>query len=308
MRPKTLPQLKIPIAEGVSLAQYTTIKIGGPARFLAQPSMSEMGPLLQWACSEGIQAYVIGRGSNIVVDSDGLDGLVILTRDSIREIRREADRIVAGAGVSLPRLSKFAAAQGLTGYEFLIGIPGTVGGGVVMNAGLTVFRPREISDILQSVKYLDEGFNIVEADTADLGLAYRSSSFQGTGRIVLEASFKLTESGNPAEIHAKSLEHLKNRKGKQPLDMPTAGSTFKQPIDGKPAGWYIEQAGLKGTRVGYLRVSTKHANWLVNEGGATSDDARALINIIKDAVLSKFGVLLELELQFLSKGCGRRGQ
>jgi len=207
--------------------------------------------------------------------------------------------LMAEAGVSLPRLSKAAANQGVGGYEFLIGIPGTVGGALAMNAGLTVFRPKEVRDIVDEVEIIDRGGNVHRVSYESLHPGYRCSDLLHQDHLVCRAWFRLTAPADPEEIHQRTLQHLADRKRKQPLDRPTAGSTFKQPPGGKPAGWYIEQAGLRGLQVGGVRVSPKHANWIENLGPGTARDVMEIIHRIKETVQEKFSVSLEEEIRYL---------
>ncbi|MEO0868996.1 MAG: UDP-N-acetylmuramate dehydrogenase [Cyanobacteria bacterium J06642_11] len=244
--------------------------------------------------------YFLGRGSNVLVDDAGLSGLVILTRNSMTELRREGNQIISGSGVFLPHLSKFAAREGFSGFEFLIGIPGTVGGAVVMNAGLTVFRPREMVSIVENFDIVNPDGSIETLTMDDVRAGYRNTNLLDGRRFVLQVRFQLEHEGDPEEIRCNTLEHLAERKRKQPLDKPTAGSTFKSPPGGKGAGWYIEQAGLKTFQVGGARVSPVHANWIENLGGATAADVRQLMAHIQSGVKTRMGIDLEPEVRFLS--------
>lgn len=295
----TIPKLGNPIRQNTVLAPLTSWKIGGPARYLAEPTEDEAPHLVSWAAGNDVPVYFLGRGSNVLIPDAGLPGLVILTRNSMCGLERAHDRISAGAGVSLPRLSSFAANEGFTGFEFLIGIPGTVGGAIVLNAGLTVFRPREMTSIVESFDLLDAAGAVSTHTMHDIHAGYRHTDlFQGD-RMVLRARFKLEEAGDPAIIHQNTLDHLRERKSKQPLDKPTAGSTFCSPPGTKGAGWYIEQAGLKGFRIGGAVVSQKHANWIENIGGATALDIRSLIDHIQSKVYTRLGIHLEPEVRFM---------
>lgn len=298
-----LPIEEIPLKRGLRqntcLATYTTWKVGGAARWLAEPEQEEIVPLLKAASKCNLSVYFLGRGSNVLIDSSGLPGLVILTRNSLTSIARDKDRIIADAGVSLPRLSKTAAREGFKGYEFLVGIPGTVGGGIVMNAGLSAFRPKEICSVLDTVELVDQQGNIHILTVDEIEPAYRSTKLLDKRHLVLRASFRLEQPGDPNDIHKRTLEHLAERKRKQPLDKATAGSTFKQPQGGQPAGWYIENAGLKDLRIGGARISPIHANWIENDGHATSDDIESLIEEVKNRVYDQFGVTLEEEIRYL---------
>jgi UDP-N-acetylmuramate dehydrogenase len=287
------------IQQDISLASYTSWKIGGTARWLTEPNLDELPEILAWASEREIPIYFLGRGSNVLIDDAGLPGLVILTRNSLTNLRREGDYILAQSGVFLPHLSKFAANEGFSGFEFLIGIPGTVGGAVTMNAGLTVFRPREMTAIVKDFDVLNLDGSIETFTMNDIHAAYRYTDLLDGKRLVLQVRFCLEEEGDPNEIRRNTLDHLSERKRKQPLDKPTAGSTFKSPSGSKGAGWYIEQAGLKGFQIGGARVSPVHANWIENLGNATAADVRQLMAYIQSTVKARMGINLETEVHFL---------
>ncbi|MBD2394960.1 UDP-N-acetylmuramate dehydrogenase [Cyanobacterium aponinum FACHB-4101] len=287
------------VKKNVLLAPYTTWKIGGPALYFAEPIIKELPELIRWATTKNIPIYFLGRGSNVLINDTGLTGLVILTRNSLNELRRESDLIVAGSGVFLPHLSQFAAKQGFSGFEFLIGIPGTVGGAVAMNAGLTVYRPREMTAIVKDFDVLNLDGSIKTLTMEDVKATYRHTDILDRNCLILQARFLLQEPGNPDEIKVNTFAHLAERKRKQPLDKPTAGSTFKSPPGSKGAGWYIEQAGLKGFQIGGARVSPVHANWIENIDRASSNDVWKLITHIQNVVLKEMGINLETEIKYL---------
>lgn len=291
---------KMHIYENVSLAPYTTWKIGGYARWLAEPTLEELPKIIQWANEKEIPTYFLGRGSNVLIDDAGLQGIVIVTRNSLTELKREGDYIVAESGVFLPHVSKLAAKEGFSGFEFLIGIPGTVGGAVAMNAGLTVFRPREMTAVVEDFDVLNLNGSIQTFTMDDLEPRYRYTNLLDGKRLVLQARFRLEHRADPEQIRHNTFEHLAERKRKQPLDKPTTGSTFKSPPGSKGAGWYIEKAGLKGCKIGKARVSPVHANWIENLGEATSADVRELIAHIQNTVKTRLGIYLEPEVRFLS--------
>jgi len=294
------PPETLALAEHVPLAPLTTWRIGGPARWYLEPRREEVRPALEWARDSGVPVVVLGRGSNVLVDSAGLDALVLCTRSALTNLEREGDLLVADAGVPLPKLAKRAADEGYSGFEFLAGIPGTVGGGVVINAGLTAFRPREISQVLEAVEIVDRDLRVRRLAASDIEPAYRQTNLLGADAFVLRAWFRLTDRGDATAIREATQAHLAERRRKQPLDRATAGSTFTQPPGGRAAGWYIERSGLKGLRVGGAEVSAKHANWIENGGGATSDDVKALIGEIQRRVAERFGVSLQREVRYLS--------
>ncbi|WP_225880350.1 UDP-N-acetylmuramate dehydrogenase [Anabaenopsis elenkinii] len=287
------------IQQKVLLAPYTTWKIGGYPQYLAEPNLETAPKLVTWAYEQEIPIYFVGRGSNVLIDDAGLPGLVILTRNSLTELRRDGDKIIAGSGVFLPQLSKFAAREGFSGFEFLIGIPDTVGGAIAMNAGLTVFRPREMTAIVKNFDVLNLDGTIETLTMEDVHAGYRHTDLLNGNRLILQARFCLQEEGDPDEIRRNTFDHLAERKRKQPLDKPTAGSTFKSPPGSKGAGWYIQEAGLKGFQIGAARVSPMHANWIENLGGATAADVRQLITHIQKTVKAELGINLETEVRFL---------
>lgn len=281
------------------LAPLTTWKIGGSARWLVSGTREQIGEAVEVARRRSINVVFLGRGSNVLVADEPINALVVHTAESLVELRDEEGVIIAEAGVSLPRLARHAFKLGYRGYEFLVGIPGTVGGAICMNAGLTVFRKREVADVLLDVEVLKEDGRIEWLTPEQLEMGYRSSKLIDHNWLVLRARFRPGDPGDPDAIHQSALEHLAERKRKQPLHMPTAGSTFKQPKDGKSAAFYIEQCGLKGRRVGGAEISRKHANWIENLGGARAADVKQLISTAQEAVAGKFGVQLEREVRYL---------
>lgn len=277
------------------MAKHTSFRIGGPARRMACPKSREqlvvLAGLLQDA---GIAPLVIGNGTNLLVCDEGLDTVVIDTSRALcaMELTGEGE-ISADAGVSLCQLALFAWKHGLTGLEFAHGIPGTLGGGVVMNAGA---YGGELKDVIASVTALyPDGVRALAADA--LGLSYRHSVFSGGEGVVLGAKLRL-HAGERDEIKAKMDDLMARRKASQPLELPSAGSTFKRP-SGYFAGPLIEGCGLKGTRIGGAEVSGKHAGFIVNTGGATCADVLALIERVQKTVFGAHGVLLEPEVKII---------
>ena len=286
-------------AYNVPLAPYTTWKIGGNAELFWEPEIHRLPEVIRYCYKYNIPVHYLGRGSNVLISDDGLKGLVICTKKALQEIEFKDNCIEAESGVPLPKLARFAAKHGFGGYEFLIGIPGTVGGGIVINAGLTAKKRLEISDLLLEVELLYPDGSLKWKNRDELGLTYRSSNILDQSIFVTKARFKPTWHASEKEIRAKTAEHLADRRRKQPLSKATAGSTFKQPPGGKPAGWYIDKAGLKGFQIGGVKVSEKHANWLINTGSATSEDIMKLMNHIITEVENSFGVILESEVRYL---------
>lgn len=288
-----LPDLKMEC--NIPMARHTSFHIGGPAKRMAFPSNSEQMVLLtSFAKQCGANPLVIGNGTNLLVDDAGLDRLVIDTSSNMNRMEL-TDRctIVADAGVSLRKLAIFAWEHGLTGLEFAHGIPGTLGGAVYMNAGAYGGEMKQV--VAQVTALYPEGIRKLTPEQADFG--YRHSVFSdGTG-VVLSAELQLAE-GNSDDIRAKMDDLMMRRKTSQPLEYPSAGSTFKRP-EGYFAGTLIDQCGLKGTTVGGACVSPKHAGFLINTGGATCSDVLRLIALIQNTVERKTGVRLEPELKYI---------
>lgn len=290
---------KYGVKKNVLLASYTTWKIGGYAKYFWEPIEKCPSEVFYYCKERGISVYFLGRGSNLLINDAGLDGLVICTKRALQELKIDDEGIiVAQAGVPMPKLSNFASKLGYGGYEYLIGIPGSIGAGIAINAGLTAHGRREIGDVLIDVELMDQDGNVWKEKAEDLNLGYRSSNILERGLFVLSARFKATYEASAAEIREKTLEHLKERRRKQPLSKATAGSTFKQPEGGKPAGWYIDKAGLKGYQIGGAKVSEKHANWIENVGNATSADVINLMNYITEEIKKKFDIYLEKEVRY----------
>lgn len=287
-----LPDL--PIVQEEMLAKYTSFRIGGAARRMAFPQNAEqLVLLLSFAIECGARPYVLGNGTNVLFPDEGVDRLVIGTRDMAQLTLLDGGRIRAGAGVPLARLATFACRKGLAGLEFAHGIPGSVGGGVCMNAGA---YGGELAQIIESVSVLfpDEGVRTLSGE--EMAFGYRRSLMTDhPDAVVLHAVFRLTE-GYSAAIREKMDELMARRKASQPLEYPSAGSTFKRP-DGHFAGRLIEEAGCKGLSVGGAQVSEKHAGFVINTGGATCADVLALMKEVQRRVKERSGVTLEPEVR-----------
>lgn len=282
----------------VPLAALTTYKLGGPARWYWEPPDEEaLAGLAGAAARNGIKITVLGRGSNLVVSDAGLDGLAIRLGDGFRDLRVCEEGIIrAGAAASLPQLARYAAERGLGGLEFYVGIPGTVGGAVTMNAG---FFGTETVEVLISAAVLDIGRGRVrERPAADLGLGYRRSSVTA-GEVVLSAEFRVSP-GDPAGSAARMREAVRWRKQRQPGGTLNAGSVFRNP-PGDYAGRIIDQLGLKGMRRGGARVSERHANFFTAERGACAQDVYDLTHAVRERVREETGVVLEPELRFAGR-------
>lgn len=275
------------------MSEYTTFKTGGSAALLAEPQNEKALSILLSKCAEEkIEPYIIGNGSNLLVDDGGIDSVVIKIGDGLSEIRMVNETTVeCGAGLSLSRLCRFALEKGLTGLEFAFGIPGSCGGAVFMNAGA---YGGEMKDVIVSCRHLDRKGVPGELSLEEMNLGYRTSIYRENGFVVTRVRVKL-QKGDKEEIRAKMDDYLGRRKSKQPLELPSAGSTFKRP-QGHFAGALIEQCGLKGKRVGGAQVSEKHAGFIVNNTGATSSDIMALIELVRKKVFDETGILLEPEV------------
>jgi len=303
--------------EHAPLAPYTTWRIGGPARFLVKPNQHTLPAWLAWARSRNLPVWVIGRGSNILVADAGLPGLVLVIRDSLDDLTYHPDRaeFVAGAGVSLPRLAAFAARHAVAGYEFLCGIPGTVGGAAVMNAGFKKNDPRVFAAVCSHVSVCEYDGRVSEIKYEDCDPGHRSTSLQRLNqrpsaagwppRIVISARLRAPSGGDSRAIREETRQLTAQRKATQPLDKATAGSVFRAIADGTPAAVLIDQCGLKGRRCGGAVVSSLHANWIENDGNASACDVLQLICQIQHAVRLRFNVDLVPEIQCLGEfPCG----
>ena len=287
-----LPNVEIRFDEPMS--RHTSFRIGGPAAVMAFPkSAEELSLILKVSALLDIKPAILGAGTNVLAPDDGIDGLVVCLKDCMGGMEQlDETTIRVAAGVTMTRAAMFAANLGLSGMEFAHGIPGTVGGGVYMNAGA---YGGEIKDICVAVDVMDMEGNITRRSGADMKFAYRHSFLEDEGGIVLSAEFKL----NPAsteEVKATMRELQNKRSASQPLDLPSAGSAFKRPVGGFAAA-LIDQAGLKGYTVGGAAISTKHAGFAVNVGGATADDVRNLLSQVSDIVFEKSGIRLEPEVR-----------
>ena len=286
----------IPFRENEPLAAHCTFKIGGPAQLFVMPENEQQLCSAVALCKEqAVRYYLLGNGSNILFADEGFSGVVIDVSALDAEIAVEDTVLTAGAGVRLAALCKAALKHGLSGLEFAYGIPGTVGGGVCMNAGA---YGGEMKQVVERVHFLEADGTPGVMSGEDLAFGYRKSAFMGTKRIITSAELRL-ESGAEAEITAKMEDFMRRRREKQPLELPSAGSVFKRP-EGYFAGTLIEQCGLKGFAVGGACVSEKHAGFIVNKGGATCADVEALIRAIQDTVFQATGVELEPEIRRIS--------
>ena len=289
---EAMPELVIRTEEPMS--KHTTFRIGGAAEVFAAPDARELPQLLAMAKGADVPVTVIGNGSNLLVGDRGIAGLVIEIGERMSEVRIEGTTLVAGAGALLSKAAQTAAAAGLGGLEFAAGIPGSVGGAVVMNAGA---YGGEMKDVLQSVKVLTEEGELLILTTEELELGYRHSCVPERKYIVVEATMELAAKPEE-EIRAYMAELRAKRIEKQPLEYPSAGSTFKRP-EGYFAGKLIMDAGLRGYTVGGAQVSEKHCGFVINKGDATAADVRQLMQDVHDRVKEQFDVELEPEVKMI---------
>ena len=287
----TFPALSL--KENEPMKQHCSFRIGGPADIFAEPAdEAELAAIWKYLRGHGAPVTVIGNGTNLLVHDEGIRGVTLHLGERFASVRREGTALYAQAGVTLARLATAAKEAGLAGLEFAHGIPGSLGGAVMMNAGA---YGGEMKDVVATVRYLDENGDAHE--TAEPDFSYRRSRFTGSGELILGASVRLTPD-DPAAIHGRMMELWAKRSASQPLDRPSAGSTFKRPATGYAAAM-IDAAGLKGVSVGGAQVSEKHAGFVINTGSATFADVTALMALIQDKVQKRFGVLLEPEVRIL---------
>ena len=287
------PELEL--REHETMSRHTTFRIGGPARLMALPwDRKEAAAVVRTAAEAGVRPFFLGNGSNLLVSDQGYEGLIIKSSglDQTREVNR---RLRAESGIPLARLAMAALGCGLTGLEFAHGIPGTLGGAVVMNAGA---YGGEMAQVLTAVTYLDETGTCHTLPAGACGLSYRHSLFCWHPEwLILEAEMALQQ-GEGEQIRGRMEELARKRREKQPLEWPSAGSTFKRP-EGHFAAALIEACGLKGVGIGGAQVSEKHAGFVINRGDATADDVRRLMALVQETVLRETGVALEPEVRLL---------
>ena len=282
----------------VPMSKYTTFRIGGNAAVMLTPTADEqLASIIKKCKEENIKPFIIGNGSNMLISDNGLDTVVInMCRPEPKIELVNGDTVVCDAGATMSKVCNFALENGLTGLEFAFGIPGSAGGAAYMNAGA---YGGEMKDVLVECRHIDSDGNFGSLKGEELGLAYRTSAYEHNGFIITTLVMKLSK-GNKDEIRAKMQELLQRRKDKQPLEYPSAGSTFKRP-EGYFAGALIEECGLKGYSVGGAQVSEKHAGFVINKGSATAKDVLDLIKYIQDKVFSEKGVMLEPEVRLIEK-------
>ena len=276
------------------MAKHTSFRIGGGAEVMAFPkSREELAQLLKTSALLDCKCAILGAGTNVLAPDAGIEGLVICLKDCLDGMQQLDDtRIRVMAGVTMTRAAVFAANLGLSGMEFAHGIPGSVGGGVYMNAGA---YGGELCQIVESVEVMDRNGNIRRFSCEEMCFSYRHSILEDTSGIVISADFVLVK-GNTEEIRGKMKELQGKRSASQPLDLPSAGSAFKRPVGGYAAA-LIDQAGLKGYQVGGAAISTKHAGFAVNMGNATAEDVKNLLQQVSDKVFENSGIRIEPEVR-----------
>ncbi len=281
--------------QNISMKQYTTFRAGGSAAVFAEAENEEqLRTLLMGAKECGMSWMLIGNGSNLLFRDEGYTGLVIHLSGKLIYTRREGNHICCGAGELMSSSARFACDAGLTGMEFMSGIPGSIGGGVFMNAGA---YGSEISEIIESAVCMTEKGTILNIQKDDMKMGYRHTVFMEKKLILLHARFSLS-AGDPEKIREAMKDLNMRRREKQPLELPSAGSFFKRP-EGHFAGALIEQSGLKGMRIGGAEVSEKHAGFIINRGNATCADILQLMKLVQDRVYDRYQVHLEPEVQIV---------
>ncbi|HEY9607331.1 MAG TPA: UDP-N-acetylmuramate dehydrogenase [Allocoleopsis sp.] len=294
-----LPGTNCPLRTGVPLASLTSFRVGGPAEWYVAPRRAEdLQASFEWAQSQGLVLTLLGAGSNLLVSDRGLSGLVVCTRH-LRQTHFDPDtgRITAGAGEPIARLAWQAAERGWRGLEWAVGIPGTVGGAVVMNAGA---HKSCTADILVSAQTLSPTGTIETLTPQALGFNYRTSILQGGDRLVTQATFQLQPGADPKQLLAETSRHLEQRRLSQPYHLPSCGSVFRNP-ESHAAAWLIEQMGLKGFQIGGARVAERHANFILNCGGAKASDIFQIIRHIQQQVEHHWSLCLEPEVKILGE-------
>ena len=275
-----------------AMAKHTSYRIGGPANAYITPrDKDDLSQILQFANQHGIATYFVGSGSNLLVADEGIDGLVITLGKSLKRLEIAGATVFAESGVMLGKMVKECIGRNLSGVESMIGVPGTLGGALVMNAGAF---GGEISNYLKHVTVMEMDGQEKQYQPGDISFSYRHSTFPDD-EIVISAEFELIQSDKET-VQEKRAVASGGRKATQPLKFRSAGSVFKNPKEGA-AGYYIDQAGLKGTKVGDAEISPIHANFFVNHGKAKASDVVALIRLARETVHDKFGIMLDLEVK-----------
>jgi UDP-N-acetylmuramate dehydrogenase len=278
------------------MARHTSFGLGGPADiFIEPPTASSFRDCVAFLADERIPARVLGRGTNVLVRSGGIDGVTLVAREAFSGITRSGETLVVGSGVSLPKLLSFCAEEGLSGLEGLAGIPGSVGGAVVTNAGSYGVA---VADRLVQAVAFEPGRDARSIPAADIGADYRTTGLPES--LIIESVTLRLDAGDPAGIAARQRATLERKWRAQPCGMRSAGCVFKNP-PGQSAGRLIDSVGLKGTRIGGAVVSDQHANFIVNDRGASADDVEDLIELVRSTIKDETGIELELEVEIVGK-------
>jgi UDP-N-acetylmuramate dehydrogenase len=287
------------ITPQVSLQKLNTFRVGGVAEWLAMPrDRDDFDQVLAWATAVDLPVTLLGAGSNLLISDRGIPGLVLCTRRWRQTRFNEATgQVTVAAGEPLPTLAWKAAKRGWRGLEWAVGIPGTVGGAVVMNAGA---HGGCAADCLVSTTVIDREQGPIQLFPSDLAFQYRTSALQGAGRVVLEATFQLEPGHDPAVVTAQTLAGLNQRRSTQPYDWPNCGSVFRNPLP-QTAGQLIEQTGLKGYRLGNAQVAERHANFILNLGGATAEEVYRLIHHVQQQVYDQWSLWLQPEVKCIGE-------
>jgi UDP-N-acetylmuramate dehydrogenase len=294
-----LPGTDAVLKANVPLAALTSFRVGGPAEWYAAPrTTEELQASLEWAYAQDMPVTMLGAGSNLLVSDAGLPGLVISTRHlRLAQFDEVTGQVTVGAGEPLPRLAWKLADRGWQGFEWAVGIPGTVGGAVVMNAGA---HNSSISEILVNTTIVLPDGTLQMLKPEELQYEYRTSALQGSSRYVTYATLQLQPGADPTVVNAVTANHKQQRQNTQPYHLPSCGSVFRNP-DAYKAGWLIEQVGLKGHQIGGAQVAQRHANFILNCGGATASDIFELIHHVQQRVHQEWSLLLEPEVKMLGE-------
>lgn len=294
-----LPETDCLIQSKVSLTSFTSLRVGGTAQWYVAPkNEAQLQETLQWAQAEALPMTFLGAGSNLLISDRGLQGLVISARNLRQlQINEAAATITTSAGMPLPTVAWKAAKRGWRGLEWAVGIPGTVGGAIVMNAGA---HGACIADSLVSVVVVTNQGTVERLTPAALNFRYRTSNLQAQPRWVMEATFQLQPGYSRAEMMTQTRTNLNKRRSSQPYDKPSCGSVFRNPKE-KAAGWLIEQTGLKGFQVGGAQVAHRHANFILNQGQATAQDIYNVIQHVQEKVEQQWSILLQPEVKLLGE-------
>jgi len=294
-----LPATECPIKAQVSLATLTSFRVGGPAEWYVAPrNLEELIASFEYAQGRELAITMLGAGSNLLISDRGIPGLVISTRHLRHsEFDPQTGTVTVAAGEPLPRLAWQAAERGWQGLEWAVGIPGSIGGAVVMNAGA---HKSCIADMLVNAQVLLPSGKVETLSLEELGYTYRTSVLQGSDRLVTQATLQLQPGFDPSLVMATTSQHLEHRKTSQPYHLPSCGSVFRNPLP-YTAGWLIEQSGLKGYQVGAAQIAQRHANFILNCGGAKANDIFSLINHVQQQVQQNWSVWLHPEVRMLGE-------